>query len=85
MNILSRIETTDQKRHTLDPAASVENLVTVLRRTESALHESIRAEEERTSLGDPNDPCYSMLARSMRHRANNLRVTIATLEARRAA
>jgi hypothetical protein len=85
MNSPSQIETIDQQRHSLDRAASVQNLVTALRATESALRESIRAEEQRSSLGDPNDPCYSMLALSMRKRADNLLTTIATLEAARPA
>ncbi len=81
MNNVSQTETIDQQRHNLDRTASAAKLVAALRETEDALLESIRAEEARTSLGDPNDPCYSMLARSMRRRAENLRMTIATLEA----
>lgn len=85
MNILSHIDTIDQERHSLNRVASVENLVTALRETERALRENVQAEEARTSLADPNDPCYSMLAHSMRRRADNLRMTIATLEAARTA
>ena len=86
MNDLSRIETIDQERHTLGRTTSADNLVAALRDSESALRDSIRAEEERTSLGDPKDPRYSLLALSLRARADNLRMTIATLEtARRAA
>jgi hypothetical protein len=66
-------------------ATSVENLVAALRESEHALRDVIRAEEERTSLSDPNDPCYSMLAHSLRARADNLRMTIATLESARQA
>ena len=79
MNSLSQIGINDPQRHTLTRAASVENLVAALRETESAVRESIRAEEHRTSLSDPSDPCYSMLAHAMRQRAGNLQMTIATL------
>ena len=70
-------------RDTLARATSAEKLVASLRETELALRENIRAEEERTSLTDENDPCYSILARSMRARVENLKMTIAILEGAR--
>jgi hypothetical protein len=73
------------QRDTLARAASAENLVASLRETQLALQENIRAEEERTSLTDENDPCYSILARSMRARAENLKMTIAILQGARQA
>jgi hypothetical protein len=85
MSILSQIRNADWQRNSIDKAATAESLVTALRETERALGESIVAEEDRTSLHDYNDPHYSMLARSMRTRLDNLRVTIATLEAVRGA
>jgi hypothetical protein len=85
MSILSQIRNVDRQRNSIDTAATVEGVVTALRETELALGESIEAEEERTRLRDPNDPRYSTLARSMRGRLENLRMTIATLEAGRAA
>jgi hypothetical protein len=85
MNTLSLNGTIDQERDTSARATSAANLVASLREIELALLESIRAEEERTSLADQNDPCYSMLAHSMRARVENLKLTIATLEATRQA
>jgi hypothetical protein len=85
MTILSQIGTSDPQRHTLGRATSAATLVAALRANEQALRDSIQAEEERTCLSDRNDPCYSMLAQSLRVRADNLRMTIATLEATRQA
>jgi len=81
MNLLSQIRNGEQQRHGVDKVAVIGNLVAALRETERALQASIRTEEEKTALHDRNDPCYSMLAHSMRARADNLRMTIATLEA----
>ena len=83
MSVLSQIRNGDQQKHSIDMATTVVNLVAALRETEQALQASIRAEEEKTSLHDQSDRCYSMLAHSMRARADNLRMTIATLEAAR--
>lgn len=85
MSDLSLNENGAPQRHTLARAASAENLVASLRETELALRENIRAEEQRTSLTDENDPCYSILARSMRARAENLKMTIAILQGARQA
>jgi len=85
MSILSQIRNTGSQRNSIAKGATAESLVAALRETEHALRESIEAEEEYTNLRDYNDPQYSMLARSMRHRLDNLRVTIATLETVKAA
>jgi hypothetical protein len=81
MSILSQIRNTGSQRNSIDKGETAQSLVAALRETERALGASIEAEEERTGLHDYNDPQYSMLARSMRHRLDNLKVTIATLEA----
>jgi len=81
MSNLSLNETAAPERDTLSKAATAESLVASLRQTEFALREGIKAEEERTSLRDQSDPCYSILARSMRARAENLKMTIALLMA----
>ncbi len=71
------------RRDTLTKTATAESLVASLREIEFALRESIRAEEERTNHRDQTDPHYSTLARSMRARADNLKMTIAFLQADR--
>ena len=84
MSLMSQIRNGDQQEHSsILKAAMVAHLVTSLRETEQALRASIQVEEERTCFHDQNDPCYSMLAHSMRERADNIRMTIATLEATR--
>ena len=83
MSELSRNETAAPQRDTPSRTATAESLVAAMRETEFALRESIKAEEDRTSLRDLNDPCYSILARSMRARADNLKMTITMLEAKR--
>jgi hypothetical protein len=85
MSDLSLNGTVGPQRDSLARATSAEKLVAALRETEFALQENIRAEEERTSLTDENDPCYSILARSMRARAENLKMTIAILQGARQA
>jgi hypothetical protein len=81
MSILSQIRSVGRQRNNIDRTPSIETLATALRKTELALLESIAAEEERIRLRGPDDPHYSTLARSMRRRLDNLRKTIATLEA----
>lgn len=78
MNTASQIQTSGQERNT------VEKLVVTLRGAADAISASIEVEEGRTQLRDPCDPCYSILAKSMRTRLDNLRVTISMLEARAA-
>jgi hypothetical protein len=45
------------------------------------LTSDIEAEEATTGIHDMSDPDYSLLARSLRARRGNLRVTIGALEA----
>jgi hypothetical protein len=80
MRTLSQIRNCEPERRIINREGLVDTLMSALRETEGTLWESIWAEEERTSVRDLNDPCYSRLARSMRARANNIRATIATLE-----
>jgi len=84
MSDVSQIQTTGSQRDG-STRATLESLVVALRETEQELRASILAEEDRTCLKDENDPRYSTLARSMRSRADNLRMTVATLLAARAA
>ena len=79
MTTLSQIRASGPERNT------IADLVISLRQTASALSASIAIEEERTKLSDHNDPSYSTLAKSMRKRLENLRCTIAMLEAEREA
>jgi hypothetical protein len=82
MSISYQIGNAGPVRHNLDLAAlRLERLLSDYRRTEAALIASIEAEEHITHHSDPSDPRYSMLARSMRNRLDNLRATIAKLAA----
>jgi hypothetical protein len=83
MSLVSQIRNCDQQKHSIVKAPAIETLVASLRATELALRASIQAEEEKTCFQDQSNPRYSMLAHSMRERADNIRMTIATLEARR--
>ena len=73
----------DHQRHSIVRTARLEILVASLRETEQALRASIQAEEEKTCFHNQSDHCYSMLAHSMRERADNIRMTILTLESTR--
>ena len=83
MRDLSQNEIAAPQRDTPSRAATAAKLLASLREIEFALRESIKAEEARTSLTNEKDPCYSILARSMRARVENLKMTIATLEGAR--
>ena len=74
MSMASQIQTFDQERNT------VGKLIVALRQTAEAIDASIEAEEGRTRLRDLRDPSYSLVARSLRARRENLRVTISMLE-----
>jgi len=78
MNTASQIQTFNHERHTAS------KLVTTIRETAEAIATAIEVEERRTRSCDLRDPCYSILARSMRARLDNLKVTIAILEAKAA-
>jgi hypothetical protein len=53
-----------------------------LRRVSQILDCDVRTEEERSQISDPSDPRYPILARSLAARRDNLKATIAALEAR---
>jgi len=59
----------------------IETFIARLARTAELLDEDIKQEEERASVRDPRDPGYPMRARTLRTRQENLRATIASLEA----
>lgn len=60
---------------------SVELLIAEMRYTAETMEAAIREELDRSLTRDPSDPKYSMLARSLGTRLNNLRATIESLEA----
>jgi hypothetical protein len=61
--------------------ARIETFIARLARTAELLDEDIKGEEEGASVWDPRDPGYPMRARTLRTRRDNLRATIASLEA----
>lgn len=75
-------------QHFVSDAASDDNLnearlwslISDLAKTVRLLDCDILAEEERTMVFDPQDAAYSMLARTLRIRRDNLKATIAVLE-----
>lgn len=56
-------------------------LISNLSRTVDILTADIEHEEARIGVRDVSDPAYPVLARSLRVRRENIRVTIASLEA----
>ena len=56
-------------------------LIGSLSRSVALLTVDIEHEEERAGVRDLADPAYPVLARSLRRRRDNIRVTIASLEA----
>jgi hypothetical protein len=63
-------------------AATIENMIADLQRVVEVLDCDVSTEEERTRVRDCSDARYPMLARNLAARRDNLRVTIAALEAR---
>jgi hypothetical protein len=59
----------------------IATLISNLSRTVDLLTGDIEREEERAEVRDVSDPTYPALARSLRERRDNLRVTIGALEA----
>jgi hypothetical protein len=57
-------------------------MIADMRRVVELLDSSVNAEEERTTFRDRTDGRYPILARQFAERRDNLKVTIATLEAR---
>jgi hypothetical protein len=63
-------------------AACIENMIADMQRVAQVLDCDVSTEEERVRICDRSDPRYSILARQLAARRDNLRVTIAALEAR---
>ena len=57
------------------------SLVCELQQKAALLEAALADEESRARLRDPSDPQYSMLARSLRSRFDNLQKTITSLKA----
>ena len=64
------------------PAAQIRTLIDSISPFVQSLNYDIEAEEDRTRCWDCRDPAYSILARSLTARRDNLAVTIAALQAR---
>ena len=60
---------------------SVEQLIAELQQTAASLEASVQAELATSPTKDPNAVAYPMLARSLVARLNNVRSSIAALEA----
>jgi hypothetical protein len=63
-------------------AACLETMISDFRRTVLILDCDVQTEEERSEIFDPSDAHYSILARALAARRDNLEVTIAALEQR---
>jgi hypothetical protein len=61
--------------------AQIETFIARLARAAELLDEDIKGEEERASVQDPRDAGYPIRARTLTTRRDNLRATIASLEA----
>ena len=63
-------------------AAQIKTLIDSLSRCQQSLDCDITTEEERTRCSDDSDPAYSVFARSLIPRRDNVAATIAILQAR---
>jgi hypothetical protein len=63
-------------------AATIGAMIADMRRVVEVLDSSVSAEEERSRFRDRTDSRYPILAKQFAERRDNLKVTIATLEAR---
>jgi hypothetical protein len=63
-------------------AAVIRSMIDDLERTIQILHIDISTEEERVRVFDKSDPLYSVLARSLGARSDNLKTTVADLKHR---
>ena len=63
-------------------AAQIKTLIDSLSRCQQSLDCDIATEEERTRCSDDSDPAYSVFARSLIPRRDNVAATIAILQAR---
>ena len=61
-------------------AAQIKTLIDSLSRCQQSLNNDIATEEERTRCSDDSDPAYSVLARSLIPRRDNVASTIAILQ-----
>jgi hypothetical protein len=66
----------------LKHAAVIRTMIDDLERTIQILHIDICTEEERVRVFDKADPLYSVLARSLGARRDNLKTTVADLKRR---
>ena len=63
-------------------AAQIRTLIDSIGHYVQSLNYDIETEEERTRCGDCRDPAYSVLARSLSARRDNLAATVAALQRR---
>lgn len=75
MNMHPRFETPRE-------VTAISKILTDLAQTVQLIEADIIAEEERTKISDRSDPKYPLLAKSLIERRDNIRMTIASLEAR---
>jgi hypothetical protein len=69
-------------RTAMREAATIEAMIADMLRAVELLESSVSAEEERTRFRDRADGRYPIVARQLAARRDNLKVTIAALEAR---
>jgi len=69
------------RRTAATSSLQIATLIGSLSRSVALLTVDIEHEEARAGVRDLSDPAYPVLARSLRVRSENLRVTIASLEA----
>jgi hypothetical protein len=82
MNIQACFETTRQSARR--EVAVIGKILADLARTVQAIESDIAVEEARAGISDRFDVKYPILARALIERRDNLKVTIAALEQRRA-
>jgi hypothetical protein len=64
-------------------AECIGRMIEDFRRVVQVLDCDVSSKEERSQICDLSDPCYLILARQLAARRDNLKATIAALEARR--
>jgi hypothetical protein len=72
----------DTSEVALRDSMQIRKIIGDLNRTVQFLDCDVATEEERTRISDRSDPAYSILARVLASRRDNLRETIAALESR---
>jgi hypothetical protein len=77
MQMSSRFETPSYSDKT---TRKTQTLLTELQRQVELVDADIAEEERRTKVHDVSEPTYSLLARNLRGRSNNLLATIAILK-----